>query len=181
MVRGCSELNCAEADTSFSDYSIDHAFRLINSASTMLFVIASSKKVIHAIVCWTIAISYIPFERIFLMHYRFFLVNAAIVIVLGAVWKQKQSCRRESMPLANDQSRELTAIDTAIRVLDFGIRHWSKSSAKNSAEVHHLPSAMTPLHLPQHLALLPRVRHLTIAVLQCLPNCLKTRTRPAKA
>lgn len=53
------------------------------------------------------------------MHYRFFLINATIVIVLGAAWKQKQSCRQESLPVAYDQSRELAAIDTAIRVLDF--------------------------------------------------------------
>jgi hypothetical protein len=65
------------------------------------------------------AMSYIPFERVFLMYYRFFLINAAIVVVLGAVWKQKQSCRQESSPVEYDQSRELAAIDTAIRVLDF--------------------------------------------------------------
>lgn len=63
--------------------------------------------------------SYALFERMFLMHYRFFLVNAAIVIVLGAVWKQKQSCPQESLPVAYDQSPELDAIDAAIRVLDF--------------------------------------------------------------
>jgi hypothetical protein len=44
--------------------------------------------------------------------YRFFLVNAAHVMILGVVWNRKQSGN-------GDQSRELSAIEASMRVLDF--------------------------------------------------------------
>jgi hypothetical protein len=59
------------------------------------------------------------FELITLIRHRFFLINAANIIALGAVWKRKQSGKGGSLPRAYDQSRELAAIDAATRVLDF--------------------------------------------------------------
>jgi hypothetical protein len=53
------------------------------------------------------------------MCHRFFLVNAAHTMILGAVWKLKQSGKGYGSPIAYDQSRELAAIDTSTRVLDF--------------------------------------------------------------
>jgi len=54
------------------------------------------------------------------MCHRFFLVNAAHIMILGAVWKQlNQSSDRYGLSIPQDQSRELAAIDTSTRVLDF--------------------------------------------------------------
>lgn len=59
------------------------------------------------------------FQCITLMCHRFFLVNAAHIMILGAVWKLKQSGKGYGSPTAYDQSRELAAIDASTRVLDF--------------------------------------------------------------
>lgn len=40
-------------------------------------------------------------------------------MILGAVWKLKQSNKGYSSPIIGDQSRELAAIDASTRVLDF--------------------------------------------------------------
>jgi hypothetical protein len=50
---------------------------------------------------------------------RFFLINAANVIVLAAVWKRKLSLKGDSLPNGCDLSLEFGQIDSAIRVLDF--------------------------------------------------------------
>jgi hypothetical protein len=54
-----------------------------------------------------------------LIRNRFFLVNAAHIMILGAVWNQKQSGNGYGTLMSVDQSRELSAIESAIRVLDF--------------------------------------------------------------
>lgn len=53
------------------------------------------------------------------MGYRFFLVNAAHIMILGAVWMRQQRNIGYGSPVTADQSRELSAINAAIGVLDF--------------------------------------------------------------
>jgi hypothetical protein len=53
-------------------------------------------------------------RRSYIVFYRFFLVNAAHIVILGLAW------RMWAHPtVSHDQSIETTAINTAIRVLDF--------------------------------------------------------------
>lgn len=54
-----------------------------------------------------------------LMLCRFFLVTAANVMVLGTVWKRKQSPNVDFPTGVEDLEQELTAIDAATRLLDF--------------------------------------------------------------
>src|ERR1700759_4297417 len=53
------------------------------------------------------------------MCYRFFLVNAANIMILGAIWNLNESGKGCGSLTFHDQNRELTAIDTSTRVLDF--------------------------------------------------------------
>ncbi|KAH8809412.1 hypothetical protein F5884DRAFT_403520 [Xylogone sp. PMI_703] len=77
---------------------IDYAFKLITSATTMLCVSLPPKR------------SFMPI---------IFLINAANIMILGAVWKRRQGGKSGFMPAGYDQSREISAIDAATRVLDF--------------------------------------------------------------
>lgn len=77
---------------------IDYASRLINSATTMLGSSFTPKK------------SFMPV---------FFLINAAHVMILAAVWKLKQNGGGYGLPETYDQARELAAIDASIQILEF--------------------------------------------------------------
>ncbi|RFU32961.1 hypothetical protein B7463_g3382, partial [Scytalidium lignicola] len=77
---------------------IDYAFKLITSATTMLCVSLPPKR------------SFMPI---------IFLINAANIMILGAVWKRRQGGKNGFIPTGYDQSREISALDAATRVLDF--------------------------------------------------------------
>ncbi|KAH8598368.1 hypothetical protein B0O99DRAFT_614968 [Bisporella sp. PMI_857] len=77
---------------------IDYASRLINSATAMLSSLFPPKK------------SFMPV---------FFLINAAHIMILAAVWKLKQNEGAYGFPGIYDQARELAAIDASIQVLEF--------------------------------------------------------------
>ncbi|EPE33131.1 Nucleotide-binding protein [Glarea lozoyensis ATCC 20868] len=75
---------------------IGYASRLINSATSLLATPMAPKK------------SFIPV---------FFLVNAAHIMILAAVWKLKQNEQTPSLDIF-DQSLELVSIDSALRTLE---------------------------------------------------------------
>ncbi|RDL32394.1 Uncharacterized protein BP5553_08850 [Venustampulla echinocandica] len=80
------------------DVSIDSASRLINNATTMLGSSSAPRK------------SFMPV---------FFLINAAHIMILAAVWKLKQNRGGYGMQGPYDQPRELAAIDASIQILEF--------------------------------------------------------------
>jgi len=79
---------------------IDYASRLINSATTIL--LGSS----------------FPPKKAFMPV--FFLINAAHIMILAAVWRLKQNGSGYGLPGTYDQqARELAAIDASIQILEF--------------------------------------------------------------
>ncbi|CZR68177.1 uncharacterized protein PAC_18076 [Phialocephala subalpina] len=77
---------------------VDFASRLINNATAMLSLSFAPRK------------SFMPV---------FFLINAAHIMILAAVWKLKQNGSGYGLPGPNDQARELAAIDASIQTLEF--------------------------------------------------------------
>jgi len=77
---------------------IDYASRLINSATAMLGSSFAPKK------------SFMPV---------FFVINAAHIMILAAVWKLKPNGGGYGLPGQYDQAGELAAIDASIQILEF--------------------------------------------------------------